>query len=91
MQVFGHVGSLISQEWKFLDKSEASICRNGSCWTRRKLQFAGMEVFGHVGSFNLQESKFLIVPTVSVTAIKLSRHTGMDAGIQAMDGNYQMA
>ena len=31
------------------------------------------------------------LPRWSVAAIKLNRHTGMDAGIQAMDGNYQMA
>ncbi len=27
---------------------------------------------------------------LGITAIKLSLDTGMDAGIQAMDGNYQM-
>ena len=38
-----------------------------------------------------RRSGAVCIPTRSVTAIKLSRHTGMDAGIQAMDGNYQMA
>ena len=57
MQFYGRVGSFNLQKCRSADASEASICRNASLRTRRKLPFAGMQVCERVGSFNLQECK----------------------------------
>jgi len=52
------------------------------CGWKSRFALVSKRLFGN------QPKKFdrLIVPPLRVRAIKLSRHTGMDAGIQAMDG-----